>query len=63
MPSHFIGGQQQIDEMPQLTDVPTSAVPTNILSPLISDIHIMLIVGTIIVVGIFAFIFLRRKKK
>jgi len=62
MPSH-LGGQapaSSIEMPPPLFEEPTTAVVT---PPLISDVHIMLGIGIIIVAGILIFIIKRRSRK
>ncbi len=68
MPSHLapseppppdIPSELSTEMPPPLFEAPTSAITT----PSVSDIHIMLIVGLVVVVGIVAFLFLRKRKK
>ncbi len=69
MPSHLtpseppppdIPSELATEMPPPLFEAPTSA---DIITPSVSDIHIMLIVGLVVVVGIVAFLFLRKRKK
>lgn len=68
MPSHLTPSEPPPDMTPEselATEMPPplfSSIEEQIARP-IDDIHTMLIVGTIIVVGIIAFIILRRRRK
>jgi len=59
-PSHLqMGGEQPIDQMPPIIDEP---IPTDITSPSVTDIHIMLIVGLLIAIGIVVLVIRKRRK-